>query len=103
MASSANEALQALREHAVHAIVCDIAMPGKDGYEFIQQARKQGCRVPALAVTAFARAEDKVRAILAGYQGHLPKPIVATELVLTVATLAKSTTVAASRNPVLTT
>jgi CheY-like chemotaxis protein len=66
-------------------------MPGKDGYELIREVRQlapeQGGRVPALAVTAFARSEDRTRALLAGFQVHIAKPVERHELVVTIASL----------------
>ena len=66
-------------------------MPDKDGYEFIRTVRKlppdQGGRTPAVALTAFARSEDRTRAMMAGYQVHLSKPVEAQELIATVASL----------------
>jgi CheY-like chemotaxis protein len=66
-------------------------MPGKDGYEFIRALRKlppeQGGKTPAMALTAFARSEDRTRAMMAGYQVHLSKPVEAQELIATVASL----------------
>jgi CheY-like chemotaxis protein len=69
--------------------LCDIAMPGLDGYGFIRMVRQREDRTPALAVSAFARTEDRVRALRAGYQGHIAKPVEPEELVSTVALLAR--------------
>jgi CheY-like chemotaxis protein len=73
-------------------LVSDISMPGMDGYELIRAVRRGDVagahRVPAMAVTAFARDEDRERALAAGYQAHLPKPIEAGALVAAVANLA---------------
>ena len=67
-------------------------MPDTDGYEFIRQVRAlpaaQGGRTPAIALTAFARSEDRTRAMIAGYQVHVAKPIESQELIVTVASLA---------------
>jgi CheY-like chemotaxis protein len=71
-------------------ILCDIGMPGKDGYDFIAELRRRKDDTPALAVTAFARAEDKIRALRAGYLGHIAKPIEPAELLTTVAGLART-------------
>ena len=72
-------------------IVSDIAMPGLDGYAFIRTVRglppEAGGRTPAIALTALARPKDRVRALAAGFQTHLPKPVDPSELVLTVANL----------------
>jgi CheY-like chemotaxis protein len=84
----------ALREFALgppDLIISDIGMPGTDGYQLMRTIRAtepRGSRVPALALTAFARAEDRKRAMVAGYQAHLAKPFDTAELVLLVASLA---------------
>jgi PAS domain S-box-containing protein len=88
--ASAEEALLALRTTKPSVIVCDIGMPKMDGYQFIRTLRAdeaRGERVPALALTAFARAEDRKRSLLAGYQAHLAKPFDVAELILLVADL----------------
>jgi CheY-like chemotaxis protein len=73
-------------------IISDIGMPGEDGYEFIRKVRAlsadKGGRTPAAALTAFARAEDRTRALGAGYQTHAAKPIEPAELTAVVASLA---------------
>jgi CheY-like chemotaxis protein len=90
-ASSADEALDLLSSSRPDVVVSDIGMPVKDGYQFIQELRRRapeaGGRVPAIALTAFARAEDRTRAMMAGYQVHISKPIHAHELIATVASL----------------
>jgi CheY-like chemotaxis protein len=71
-------------------LLSDIGMPGMDGYQLMRRIRASEAtlrRVPAVALTAFARAEDRKRAMLAGYQSHLAKPFDITELVLVVAGL----------------
>ena len=83
--SSGEEALSALRRVTPDLIVSDIGMPVMDGYQFMRPLRAReakGERIPALALTAFARAEDRKRALLAGYQAHLAKPFDVAELVL---------------------
>ncbi len=82
-ASGALEALQLVRTEAPDFVLSDIGMPEIDGYEFIRRLRASGtagARVPALALTAFARDADRSRALEAGFQGHLPKPIEPREL-----------------------
>jgi CheY-like chemotaxis protein len=73
-------------------LISDIGMPGKDGYQLIREVRSRapehGGLVPAIALTAFARSEDRTRALLAGYQMHLAKPVNPEELVASVASLA---------------
>jgi CheY-like chemotaxis protein len=72
-------------------LISDIGMPVQDGYELIRQVRSrtadEGGLVPAIALTAFARDEDRARALAAGFQVHAAKPIVPHELIGTVARL----------------
>jgi CheY-like chemotaxis protein len=72
-------------------LVSDIGMPGVDGYELIKKIRalpaERGGRIPALALTAYARTEDRLRAVRAGYQMHVSKPVEVAELVTLVASL----------------
>jgi PAS domain S-box-containing protein len=89
-AASADEALALLSAASPDIILCDIAMPGLDGYGFIRLVRQRHDGTPALAVSAFARTEDRVRALRAGYQAHIAKPVEPEELVSTVAVLARS-------------
>jgi signal transduction histidine kinase/ActR/RegA family two-component response regulator len=89
-AASADEGLLAVQEYRPSIILCDIGMPDKDGYDFIKQLRQRGDDTTALAVTAFARSEDRLRALRAGYQGHITKPVEPAELVATVAAFARS-------------
>jgi CheY-like chemotaxis protein len=67
-------------------------MPGEDGYSFIRRlralSRDEGGRIPALALTAYARAEDRRKALVAGFQNHASKPIEPQELVMVIANLA---------------
>jgi CheY-like chemotaxis protein len=78
---------------APHVLVCDIGMPGEDGYSLIQRIRalpaERGGRVRAAAVTAYARGEDRRRALSVGFNLHLSKPVDPAELVVTVARLAE--------------
>lgn len=87
VATSAREALQKLQNMEASVIVSDIGMPDTDGYEFIREARSRGIRTPAVAVTAFARAEDRIRAIQAGYNMHVAKPLEPQELIAVIAAL----------------
>jgi PAS domain S-box-containing protein len=87
VACSVDEALAATASKTFDVILSDISMPGRDGYEFIQELRKAGKRTPAAALTAFARSEDRTRALKAGYQTHITKPVEPTELVAAVAAL----------------
>jgi signal transduction histidine kinase len=88
---TAERALEAIQEHTFHVLLSDIGMPMIDGYELIRQIRKlppeQGGRIPAVAVTGFARSEDSQRALAEGFQNHLSKPIEPKELVDLVASL----------------
>ena len=92
LASSADEALAELERERPHVLVSDIGMPGKDGYDLIRAVRadERSAPLPAIAVTAFARAEDRSRALAAGFQLHVSKPINASELLLALVTLAGS-------------
>jgi CheY-like chemotaxis protein len=87
MAPSADAALALLDEQSFDALLSDIGMPRKDGYEFIRDVRRAGHRLPAAALTAFARSEDRTRALLYGYQAHITKPVEPTELLATVVSL----------------
>jgi PAS domain S-box-containing protein len=88
------QALDALASEKIDVLVSDINMPEVDGYELIRRVRamksEQGGRIPAIALTAYARAEDRLRALQSGYQTHVPKPVEPAELEVVVATLAKS-------------
>jgi hypothetical protein len=88
--ASAADALAALQASRPSVIVSDVGMPGMDGYQMIRAWRAtepRGARIPALALTAFARAEDRKRSLMAGFQAHLAKPFDVAELVLVVADL----------------
>jgi len=74
-AAQAPEGLRLALELPPDLILSDIGMPDVDGYQFIRQARLQGITAPAVAVTAFARSDDRMRALQAGFQAHLAKPI----------------------------
>lgn len=90
-AESADAALQILERLQPHVLISDIGMPDVDGYEFIRRVRMLGAgagRTRAIALTAFARLEDRTRAMLAGYQMYLTKPVDPKELIVTVANLA---------------
>ena len=91
IASSAGEAIQLLEQGFVPDIILsDIGMPDQDGYDFMQQVRRMDgevAEVPAAALTALARLEDRKRALMAGYQTHLAKPVDPAELVAMVASL----------------
>jgi len=90
--SSAEEAVSVLQRERPDVLVSDIAMPGEDGYALIRRVRalsaERGGQVPAAALTAYAKGEDTTRALAAGYQVHLAKPVEPMELAAAVATLA---------------
>lgn len=88
--ASAEQALVSLLASRPTVIVSDIGMPEMDGFQFMRLLRAReprGSWIPALALTAFARAEDRKKSLLAGYQAHLAKPFDVAELVLVVAGL----------------
>jgi PAS domain S-box-containing protein len=90
-AASAADAFASIRRDLPDVIVSDVGMPEVDGYEFIRRLRQlspeTGGRIPAVALTAFARAEDRRRALVAGFQNHASKPMDPQELVMVVANL----------------
>jgi PAS domain S-box-containing protein len=94
-AGSAVEGLLLLKERRPDVLISDIGMPETDGYQFLRWVRQlpleEGGKTPAIALTAFARTEDRTRAMLAGYQVHIAKPIETQELLATVANLAGRT------------
>lgn len=89
--SSVREALAAMREHKPDVLVSDIGMPGEDGYKLIREVRAQpaaeGGLIPAIAVTAFAREEERRQVLLAGYHRHLAKPIDSARLIALISEL----------------
>ncbi len=94
-AGSVAEALAMIQAEAPDVLVSDIGMPGQDGYALIRQVRALGAthggNVPAVALTAYARSEDRMKAILAGFQMHVAKPVEGAELLTVVASLAGRT------------
>jgi PAS domain S-box-containing protein len=86
-ARSAEDALVALEAEPFDVLLSDIGMPKRDGYDLISEVRRRGVKTPAAAVTAFARSEDRTRAMLSGYQAHMTKPLETSELLATVAAL----------------
>jgi CheY-like chemotaxis protein len=91
MAGSAEEALTVLAARPIDILVSDIGMPDVDGYQLIQRIRAgekpEGRKLVAIALTAYARADDRQRALLAGYQMHLAKPVDPRELIAGIASL----------------
>jgi PAS domain S-box-containing protein len=95
LADSATEALKMFAEFKPDVLVSDIGMPGVDGYELMRRVRGLGPQnrgtIPAAALTALARPEDRTRALLAGFQTHIAKPVDAVELIAAVAALSGRT------------
>lgn len=89
-AGSAAEALELLPTFLPQVVLSDIGMPGQDGYEFIRRVRQLpvGAHTPAAALTALARPEDRMRALQAGFQTYISKPVASTELIAVVRSLA---------------
>lgn len=82
-AATAEEAMARLHDRPFDLIVSDIGMPGQDGYEFIERVRalpSSRGRTMAVALTAYARSEGRTRALLAGFDTHLAKPVSPEEL-----------------------
>jgi CheY-like chemotaxis protein len=94
-ASSVQEALVALERSLPDILVSDIGMPHEDGYCLLEKVRalppERGGRIPAVALTAYARAEDRIKVLGSGFQMHVTKPVEPAELVAVVASLAGRT------------
>ena len=92
-AGSAVEAIAVLKAFRPHVLVSDVGMPEVDGYEFLRRVRclspEDGGSTPAVALTAFARTEDRTRALNSGFLTHVSKPVEPSELVATVAAVAR--------------
>jgi signal transduction histidine kinase/ActR/RegA family two-component response regulator len=90
-AASAEQALAALREEMPDVLVSDLGMPDIDGFELLARVRALGTagarNLPAVALTAFARSEDRLRALEAGFGAHISKPVEPSELIATVASM----------------
>jgi PAS domain S-box-containing protein len=88
---SAREGLEAVRGERPHVVLADVEMPGESGYDFVRQLRElpasQGGQTPAAALTAYATAQDRMNALRAGFQIHIPKPVQPAELAAVVASL----------------
>jgi signal transduction histidine kinase/ActR/RegA family two-component response regulator len=91
-APGAEEGYHLVKSEQPDVIVSDIGMPGEDGFSFIRRVRAlpaaQGGAIPAIALTAYARAEDRINVVMAGFQHHLAKPVEAAELIAVLASLA---------------
>jgi CheY-like chemotaxis protein len=92
VAASASEGLARVSEDRPDVIVCDVHMPEVDGYTFVRRLRDQvgAAKVPVLALTAAATSTDRVRALSAGFQMHVAKPVEPEELAVMVASLARA-------------
>lgn len=92
LAGSAREGMEQLLRQTVDVVICDIGMPDGDGYTFIRDVRRlrdrQKSEVAAVALTAYARLQDRMEAMRAGFQNHLPKPVEPSELLAVVYSLA---------------
>ena len=101
--ASATEALEVLANWHPDVLISDIEMPDIDGYSLIRQVRElepdRGGQIPAVALTAHARVEDRLRALRAGFQIHVSKPIEPTELAIVLASLTGRITRKVGRDP----
>ena len=91
VAASVREGLKLLDEHEPDVVICDIAMPQEDGYDFVRTVRAQtgpSSETPIVALTAYSRPQDRIRALDAGFNEYLKKPVEPTELVETIRRLA---------------
>jgi CheY-like chemotaxis protein len=92
LAHSADEGIELLITKSVDVLICDIGMPDVDGYTLIRRVRTlndpQKSEVAAVALTAYARLEDRTEAIRAGFQNHVPKPVEPAELLTVIQSLA---------------
>ena len=90
-AVSATEALAACNEWRPDILISDIGMPEEDGYTLMKKLRaresERGGHIPAIALTAYARREDRLRALSVGYESHVPKPVDPIDLLAAVASL----------------
>jgi CheY-like chemotaxis protein len=94
LAGSSADAIARLDEQRFDVIVSDVGMPGEDGLALVRRLRARstetGGRMPALALTAYSRSEDRAAAIRAGFDSHLAKPVDPSELTLTIAALVRN-------------
>jgi signal transduction histidine kinase/ActR/RegA family two-component response regulator len=93
--ASTHDALAVLEDWKPDVLISDIGLPREDGYTLIRRIRslsaEQGGKVPAVALTAYARSEDRVKALAAGYQTHVTKPVDPSEIIAVVASLSRRT------------
>jgi CheY-like chemotaxis protein len=89
LAANAHEALELFQAEPPDLLISDLGMPDMDGFELVSRVRalgrERGGRVPAIALTAFARSEDRLRALEAGFSAHISKPVEPGELIAAVA------------------
>jgi CheY-like chemotaxis protein len=92
MAGSASEAIERIIAARPDVLICDLGMPAQDGFSLIRRLRvleeRQESALPAVALTAYARPEDRVKALRCGFQNHLAKPVKPAELLAVVSSLA---------------
>jgi signal transduction histidine kinase/ActR/RegA family two-component response regulator len=102
-ATSAAEAMEVLQWYKPDVLVSDLAMPEEDGYSLISKVRalseENGRRIPAVALTAYVRVEDRVRALSAGFNMFVPKPVEPNELITAIANLAEPLTIDSPQSP----
>jgi signal transduction histidine kinase/ActR/RegA family two-component response regulator len=91
-ATSVSEAMEILEWYRPHVLVSDLALPGEDGFSLIKKVRAlntgSGCEIPAIALTSYVRIEDRTRALSAGFNLFVPKPMQLEELITAIASLA---------------
>jgi signal transduction histidine kinase len=85
--TSVMAALEVISKWEPTIVICDIGMPDEDGFDFLRRAKANGLTRPVVALTAFARAEDRIKALRAGFRGHLVKPVEPAELLTFVASV----------------
>jgi CheY-like chemotaxis protein len=94
-AACARDALPVVRAWRPDVLISDLGMPEEDGFSLIRKVRElpaeEGGRTPAPALTAFARVEDRLRVLRAGFQMHVPKPVEPNELVAVVSSVSSVT------------
>jgi CheY-like chemotaxis protein len=91
VAASASEAIEQFKQNRFDLVITDIGMPEENGYSLIEKLRsfssERGEKIPAVALTAYARSEDRIQALRSGFQMHIAKPIEPNELIAVVAAL----------------
>jgi CheY-like chemotaxis protein len=91
VAASAADAIASVQRDLPDLLLSDLGMPDEDGFSLIRRVRAlpsdRGGQIPSVALSAYARSEDRTRAMLAGFQNHVPKPVVPNELLAVLASL----------------